>query len=83
MSKRDSRTANRERNRVQRRRRDDQRGIPRSTPARRNARRLKKVSVEDLQEEYAYVVKDLRIIFTLAAIMFVLLIVANIVFPLL
>lgn len=81
MSKRETRS--RDKNRVQRRRRDEDRGLPRSTPARRNARRLKKVSVEELQEEYDYVLKDLRIIFGLAFVMFVLLIVANVAFPLL
>ena len=82
MSKRENRTADRSKNRVQRRR-DDQRGLPRSTPARRSARRLKKVSVEELKEEYSYVIKDLRLIFGLAIVMFVLLIGANILFPLL
>ena len=89
MSKRESRNRDknnnrsRDKNRVQRRRQDENRGIPRSTPARRSARRLKKVPVEQLKEEYDYVIKDLRIIFGLAFAMFVLLIVANIVFPML
>ena len=81
MSKRENRTADRNKNRVQRRR-DDQRGLPRSTPARRSARRLKKVPVEQLKEEYSYVIKDLRLIFGIAIVMFVLLIGANILFPL-
>ncbi len=83
MSRKSSRSADRNRNRVQRRRQDSGQGIPRSVPAKRSARRLKKVPVEELQEEYSYVIKDLRVIFGLAGAMFILLIVANIVFPML
>lgn len=45
--------------------------------------RQKKVTIEELQEEYSYVLKDLRRIFVLAGIMFVLLIAANLLFPIL
>lgn len=45
--------------------------------------RIRNVSIEELREEYSYVLKDLRRIFILAAAMFVLLIAANIVYPLL
>lgn len=53
-----------------------------STPARRRRGRVRKVSIEELQEEYSYVLKDLRRIFLLALAMFVLLIGANILYPL-
>ena len=55
-----------------------------STPARRrrNRNRIRQVSIEELKEEYSYVLKDLRRIFLLALLMFVLLIAANIVYPL-
>jgi hypothetical protein len=69
--------------RVRRTRAED--GIPQSTPAaskRRPSLRMARKQAEevDLQEEYAYVIKDLRRIFVLAVIMFVVLIVANIAF---
>ena len=55
-----------------------------SNPSRRrkNRGRIRQVSIEELQEEYSYVLKDLRRIFVLALIMFALLVVANIVYPL-
>lgn len=40
-------------------------------------------TIEQLKDEYSYVTKDLRRVFVLAALMFVLLIVANLVLPLL
>lgn len=40
-------------------------------------------TIEQLKEEYAYVTKDLRSVFILAAAMFLLLIAANLVLPLL
>ena len=52
-----------------------------STPARRPRGRIRKVTVEELREEYAYVIKDLRRIFYLAIAMFALLIAANILLP--
>lgn len=52
-------------------------------PRRRKSRgRAKQVSIEELKEEYSYVLKDLRRIFLLAIAMFVLLIAANILYPL-
>lgn len=45
--------------------------------------RQKQVSIEELQDEYSYVLKDLRRIFVLAGIMFVLLIAANLLYPVL
>lgn len=50
---------------------------------RRRRGRIRNVSIEELREEYSYVLKDLRRIFVLAAVMFVLLIAANIIYPLL
>ena len=44
--------------------------------------RVKQVSMDELKEEYSYVLKDLRRIFLLALAMFALLITANIVYPL-
>lgn len=43
--------------------------------------KTKRITIEDLKVEYAYVIKDLRRIFILAAAMFVLLIAANILYP--
>lgn len=68
-----------------RRRRDENTGIPTSVPAsgsRRPSIRAARKKADDvnLEEEYAYVVKDLRRIFILAIVMFVLLIGANIAF---
>jgi hypothetical protein len=40
-------------------------------------------TIEQLKDEYSYVTKDLRRVFLLAALMFALLIVANLVLPLL
>ncbi len=51
------------------------------TPARRPRGRIRAVPVEELREEYAYVIKDLRRIFFLAIAMFTLLIAANIALP--
>lgn len=58
--------------------------VPKSTPSRRRKgrSRIRNVSIEELREEYSYVLKDLRRIFVLAAAMFVLLIAANIIYPL-
>ncbi len=54
-----------------------------NTGRRRKGRgRVKQVSIEQLKEEYSYVLKDLRRIFILALAMFVLLIAANILYPL-
>jgi len=54
-----------------------------SKPGRRRRGRIRNVSIDELREEYSYVLKDLRRIFILAAAMFVLLIAANIIYPLL
>lgn len=53
------------------------------TPARRprGRGRIRRVTIEELKEEYAYVIKDLRRIFILALIMFSLLVVANLFLP--
>lgn len=69
--------------RVRRRREED--GLPKSTPAsgkRRPSIRTARKQADDLdlEEEYAYVAKDLRRIFVLAIIMFAVLIGANIAF---
>lgn len=58
--------------------------VPKSTPGRRRKgrNRIRNVSIEELRQEYSYVLKDLRRIFILAALMFVLLIAANIIYPL-
>lgn len=53
----------------------------RSTPAKRPRGRIRNVPVEELREEYTYVIKDLRRIFYLALVLFVLLIGANILLP--
>ena len=53
-----------------------------SRSGRRRRGRVRQVSIEELKEEYNYVLKDLRRIFLLALAMFVLLIVANIIYPL-
>ena len=68
-----------------RRKRDENKGIPTSVPAsgsRRPSIRAARKKADDvnLEEEYSYVVKDLRRIFILAIVMFVLLIAANIAF---
>ncbi len=67
------------------RRSTEEDGLPKSTPAsgkRRPSIRMARKQAEDLDlaEEYAYVAKDLRRIFVLAVIMFVVLIAANIAF---
>lgn len=53
------------------------------TPARRPRGRNRnvRISIEELKEEYAYVIKDLRRIFILALVMFALLVVANLFLP--
>lgn len=54
-----------------------------NTPKRRSRRnRIREVSIDELKEEYSYVLKDLRRILLLALAMFVLLIAANILLPL-
>lgn len=53
-----------------------------SKSSRRRKGRIRHVSIDELKEEYDYVLKDLRRIFILALIMFALLIAANIVYPL-
>ncbi|MFT5193980.1 MAG: hypothetical protein ACI9EW_001112 [Cellvibrionaceae bacterium] len=52
-----------------------------SNSGRRRRGRIRTVSVEELREEYSYVLKDLRRIFILAVAMFVLLIAANLIYP--
>ena len=69
-----------------RRKQDENSGVPTSVPAsgsRRPSIRAARKQAEnvDLQEEYSYVLKDLRRIFVLAIALFVLLIVANIAYP--
>lgn len=54
-----------------------------SKSGRRRRGRIRNVSIEELREEYSYVLKDLRRIFVLAGVMFVLLIAANIIYPML
>ncbi len=54
-----------------------------SNTGRRRRGRIRNVSIEELREEYSYVLKDLRRIFVLAGVMFVLLIAANIIYPML
>ncbi|MDJ0755174.1 MAG: hypothetical protein QNJ45_16750 [Ardenticatenaceae bacterium] len=52
------------------------------TPSRRSRRgRIRQVPIEELKEQYAYVIKDLRRIFILAIVMFVLLFLANLFLP--
>ena len=53
-----------------------------NAPKRRSRRnRIREVSIDELKEEYSYVLKDLRKILLLALAMFVLLIGANILLP--
>ena len=61
-----------------------ERATANSGPSRRRKGRgrVKQVSMDELKEEYSYVLKDLRRIFLLALAMFALLITANIVYPL-
>lgn len=49
----------------------------------RKNRQQQEVTIDDLKSEYSYVLKDLRRIFILAGVMFLLLIAANILFPVL
>ena len=49
----------------------------------RKSRQPQEVTIDDLKSEYSYVLKDLRRIFILAGVMFLLLIAANILFPVL
>lgn len=49
----------------------------------KNRGKTKRITIEDLKVEYAYVLKDLYRIFILAGAMFVLLIGANLLFPIL
>ncbi|MEM9774082.1 MAG: hypothetical protein AAF902_05850 [Chloroflexota bacterium] len=54
-----------------------------NAPKRRSRRnRIREVSIDELKDEYSYVLKDLRRILLLALAMFVLLIAANIFLPL-
>ncbi|MEM8861800.1 MAG: hypothetical protein AAGD96_26050 [Chloroflexota bacterium] len=53
-----------------------------STRRKGRRNRIKEVSIEELEVEYSYVLKDLRRILLLALAMFVLLIGANLLLPL-
>lgn len=60
--------------------RQDEAANPQANPQAEADSKTKRLSsTEQFQQEYAYVLKDLRFIFALAAIMFALLIIINLV----
>lgn len=83
MTKR-SKDSKRIRDEMKKKRIRPERATANSGPSRRRKGRgrVKQVSMDELKEEYSYVLKDLRRIFLLALAMFALLITANIVYPL-